>query len=419
MANSFIRPRSRSNSDSSEQSENSLTNSSSENFLSASIPPALRRQSLTGASSSAQPEMVLQSLDLSFAQYTVAQLHKNFQTTKIQKEHILSMNLSANDLDHVPKSIDQFVNLTSLDLSQNALTTLDEAITRLPKLNALIVTNNRLNENSLPKNFSLAFAGSLKVLSLGGNEFQQIPDQIFELSNLRSLYIGGNQLQSLPRKIRHLEKLQNLYLGGNQLDELPFEVGLLSNLQSLSLCENRLRQLPSSIAYLRNLKSLSLHKNELTALPPEIIKLRSLYELSLRDNPLVVRFVRDMVHNPPSLLELAGRSIKVHKTVYDEASLPRHLIHYLSTAQRCVNEKCKGGLEILKLRLSIAFCPSSRKLMIGSFLPGRRLLRYPRVGSQVRRFLRRLPAAAASVPLLAQVLAEQSVHPGDQFVVGR
>lgn len=285
---------------------------------------------------------MLQSLDLSFAQYTAVQLHKNFQATKIQKEHILSMNLSANDLDHVPKSIDQFVNLTSLDLSQNALTTLDEAITRLPKLNALIVTNNRLNENSLPKNFSSAFANSLKVLSLGGNEFQQIPDQIFELSNLRSLYIGGNQLQSLPRKIRNLEKLQNLYLGGNQLDELPFEVGLLSNLQSLSLCENRLRQLPSSIAFLRNLKSLSLHKNELTALPPEIIKLRSLYELSLRDNPLVVRFVRDMVHNPPSLLELAGRSIKVHKTPYDDGSLPRHLIHYLSTAQRCVNEKCKG-----------------------------------------------------------------------------
>lgn len=109
----------------------------------------------------------------------------------------------------------------------------------------------------------------------------------------------------------------------------------MQNLQSLSLCENKLRNLPSSIAFLRNLKSLALHKNELTALPPEIIKLRSLYELSLRDNPLVVRFVRDMIHNPPSLLELAGRSIKVNKTSYDENILPKNLIHYLSTGEIC------------------------------------------------------------------------------------
>lgn len=74
-----------------------------------------------------------------------------------------------------------------------------------------------------------------------------------------------------------------------------------------------------------------MHKNELTALPSEIIKLRSLYELSLRDNPLVKRFVRDMIHNPPSLLELAGRTIKINKTYYDSTLIPTTLVHYLST----------------------------------------------------------------------------------------
>lgn len=222
MAIGFIKSRSRSNSNSSEQSDLSSTNSSSENFLDASIPLALRRQAnrnsnQASASSRQSDEIIIQSLDLSFSQYTASQLNKNFLETKIIKENILSMNLSANDLDHIPQSIDQFINLISLDLSQNALTKLDDSITRLPKLNALIMTNNRLNENSLPKNFSLVFANTLKVLSLGGNEFGSIPDQIFELTNLRSLYIGGNQLQTLPKKIKNLEKLQNLYLGGNQL----------------------------------------------------------------------------------------------------------------------------------------------------------------------------------------------------------
>ena len=218
MANIFFKSRNRNNSDSSEQSDNSLTNGS-ENFLNASIPIALRRQSVNQAasSSSSQNAMIIKSLDLSFSQYTALQLNKNFLETRIIKEHIVSMNLSANDLDQLPKSIDQFINLTSLDLSQNQLTKLDDSITKLTKLNSLIVTNNRLNENSLPKNFSLIFSTNLKVLSLGGNQFTSIPDCIFELTNLRSLYIGSNQLAALPRKIKNLEKLQNLYLGGNQL----------------------------------------------------------------------------------------------------------------------------------------------------------------------------------------------------------
>lgn len=246
MANVFIKSRSRSNSDSSEISDLSLTNSSSEhfqNFVNASIPLELRRkaENATTSSSLKQEEMIIKSLDLSFSQYTSSQLHKNFLQTKIIKENIMVMNLSANDLEEMPKSIDQFVNLSSLDLSQNLLTKLDDSITRLPKLNTLILTNNRLNENSLPKIFSKVFAGTLKVLSLGGNNFTLIPDQIYELSNLRSLYLGGNQLQSVSRKIQNLERLQNLYLGGNQLDDIPFEVGLLQNLQSLSLCENKLK----------------------------------------------------------------------------------------------------------------------------------------------------------------------------------
>lgn len=125
-------------------------------------------------------------------------------------------------------------------------------------------------------------------------------------------------------------------------EEIPHEVGMLKQLQALSLCENRLRELPSSIAFLSNLKSLALHRNELTALPPNIVKLRSLYELSLRDNPLVVRFVRDMVYNPPTLLELAGRCIKLHKLPADNETLPIQLLQYLRTAQSCVNPNCKG-----------------------------------------------------------------------------
>lgn len=65
-------------------------------------------------------------------------------------------------------------------------------------------------------------------------------------------------------------------------------------------------------------------------------------QLSLRDNPLVVRFVSDMTHNTPTLLELAARVVKTNEIPYREEDLPRNLIEYLNSGHRCVNNRCKG-----------------------------------------------------------------------------
>lgn len=93
---------------------------------------------------------------------------------------------------------------------------------------------------------------------------------------------------------------------------------------------------------LHSLLSLSLHNNLLTFLPREILSLVHLHELSLRGNPLVVRFIKDMTYNPPSLLELAGRTIKSHNLLYLPTDLPSNLIHYLNLASECPNPKCAG-----------------------------------------------------------------------------
>ena len=62
-----------------------------------------------------------------------------------------------------------------------------------------------------------------------------------------------------------------------------------------------------------------------------------------RNNPLVVKFVQDMTYEPPSLLELSGRTIKIEKVKYNKADLPKNLLQYLDSCQRCVNPKCKGN----------------------------------------------------------------------------
>lgn len=85
------------------------------------------------------------------------------------------------------------------------------------------------------------------------------------------------------------------------------------------------------------------HSLEATYLKPKSFFLPH-FQLSLRDNPLVVRFVKDMTLNPPTLLELAARSAKIASIPYGPEDLPRSLIDYLQTGNCCVNPNCHGRL---------------------------------------------------------------------------
>jgi len=259
---------------------------------------------------------------------------------ELYRGEVRALSFCQNQLVAVPSLVPRFENLHSLDLSANRLTTLDESLVRLENLVSLIAKNNALDDNSLPKDFGSMHR--LAELNLSGNQFKTFPPQIIELTNLRFLYVGANHISSVPGTVRHLQSLEMLHLGGNLLTEVPAEVGCLEKLEALIICENKLESLPSSIAHLKNLRSLALHRNCLTTLPPEIVTLRGLIELSLRDNPLVGRFVRDMMYNPPTLMELSARCIKIRNLAFTPEDLPPYLIHYLSNAQSCVNPKCKG-----------------------------------------------------------------------------
>ncbi|XP_035610897.1 leucine-rich repeat-containing protein 58-like isoform X2 [Oncorhynchus keta] len=201
-----------------------------------------------------------------------------------------------NRLTVFPASVCLFSNLEVLDISNNGLTVLCEDIQRLSNLKTLIAKNNRLNEFSFPKEF-----GSMQIdtLNFSGNIFEEVPIQFLKLQRLKYLSLGGNRLKAIPSEIEHVTRLYSL-------------------------------------------RCLSLHNNLLTYLPREILSLVHLQELSLRGNPLVVRFIKDMTYDPPSLLELAGRAIKSCNLPYHTNYLPGNLVHYLDLASKCPNPKCTG-----------------------------------------------------------------------------
>ncbi|KAL0829178.1 hypothetical protein ABMA28_004016 [Loxostege sticticalis] len=245
-----------------------------------------------------------------------------------------------NRIKTLPDTLNRFCNLKILDVSNNRLTVLPDVLKSCP-LTTLIAKHNQLTNDSLPKSFYSAKT-TLRELNLSGNQLNVFPEQVLELSSLKYLYLGGNNIVNIPKDIWKLCSLQILSVGGNQIVEVPDSVGSLRTLQALVLSDNLIEQLPASIANLKQLRSLLLHKNRLKTLPTQIIKLTCLTELSLRDNPLVVRFVRDMTLEPPSLLELAGRTIKLHGIPIRMGDIPTTLINYLNAAQCCVNPKCRG-----------------------------------------------------------------------------
>ncbi|XP_003699574.1 leucine-rich repeat-containing protein 58 [Megachile rotundata] len=289
-------------------------------------------------SDSSDSDSSAKTLDLSYLMLDPQVLTDHFMNAKCP-EQVDTLLLHQNRLPSVPQNIVRFTNLNSLDISNCGLNELPDFLGDCP-LSCLVAKHNNLTNDSLPKCFENL--SGLRELNLSGNRLTDFPDQILDLAELKYLYLGGNYITEISKDVWKLQRLHVLSMGGNRLTEVPSTLGELKSLQALVLCDNMLENLPSSIAKLTNLKSLLLHKNRLRTLPTEIITLRCLTELSLRDNPLVVRFVSDMTHNPPSLLELAARVIKTIDIQYDEESLPRNLVEYLNSGHRCVNPKCKG-----------------------------------------------------------------------------
>lgn len=118
-------------------------------------------------------------------------------------ENIDTLLLNHNNLSFFPSNVCKFTNLRSIDLSNNQLTYLPEAITTFP-LTTLIARNNFLTVESLPKDMS--GLKNLKVFNLSGNQLGQFPVQIFGLRTLKYLYLGNNGLNQVPREINKLSK---------------------------------------------------------------------------------------------------------------------------------------------------------------------------------------------------------------------
>ncbi|XP_037927485.1 leucine-rich repeat protein 1-like [Teleopsis dalmanni] len=139
-------------------------------------------------------------------------------------------------LERVPTTICVLTNLSSLDLSQNSINTLPNALGEL-QLRALNLSNNKIGENCNWNWLLGSIRKSLINLDLSMNVIKNFPYYLVKLERLVSLRLNDNLMERLPFSIRRLQNLRFLHLNSNRLKALPSCVEQMC-LQSLDIAGN-------------------------------------------------------------------------------------------------------------------------------------------------------------------------------------
>ena len=125
----------------------------------------------------------------------------------------------------------------------------------------------------------------LKVTKLANRD--SLPEELFQLTELRELTVKGCRLCRLNQNIGKLTKLQYLNLDHNKLLRLPETIGNLTDLRILIVARNILEELPESIGNLHQLATIDAWCNPLYILPHSIANIsKTLKVLDLRQIPL-------------------------------------------------------------------------------------------------------------------------------------
>lgn len=162
------------------------------------------------------------------------------------------------------------------------LTELPESLFQLTELQVLDIPGNKLT--GLPE--SLGQLTQLRTLNLAMNELLALPESWGQLTRLEALDLSNNELTAVPKSFGQLAQLQTLDLSGNNLTVFQDWLGKFAQLQEIFLYGMQLVALPESMRELKQLKHLHLGNNKLTNLPDWLGELSQLRTIVLHSNQL-------------------------------------------------------------------------------------------------------------------------------------
>ncbi|NWS60183.1 LRCH3 protein, partial [Chunga burmeisteri] len=176
----------------------------------------------------------------------------------------LPSDLSRNRLSELPAEACHFVSLESLNLYQNCIRYIPEAVLNLQSLTFLNISRNQLS--TLPVHLCSL---PLKVLIASNNKLVSIPEEIGQLRQLTELDVSCNEIQTIPPQIGNLESLRDLNVRRNHLVRLPEELAELPLIRLDFSC-NKITTIPVCYRNLRHLQTIMLENNPLQSPPAQI-----------------------------------------------------------------------------------------------------------------------------------------------------
>jgi Leucine-rich repeat (LRR) protein len=196
--------------------------------------------------------------------------------------HLEEICFGENEVQELPDSLGALVHLTSMDFSSNRIRHIPPAIGGLVQLEELNVADNQIQE--LPD--SLGALVQLNLLDFSSNRIRNIPPAIGALVQLEELYVADNQIQELPDLLGALVHLRNLDCSNNRIRKIPDFFRFFTFLNQLDLSSNQIREIPDVLGVLANLRGLHLEDNEIHEIPDSIRTLPLLRLLNLSRNQL-------------------------------------------------------------------------------------------------------------------------------------
>ena len=190
-------------------------------------------------------------------------------------------------LGAVPKEVFNLTALSELAFRQNP----DLVLSSFEGIEFAGNLRHLTFENSGVKSFDgIGMATKLSSLDIsehGDGLVAEIPNELFQLVNLKRLWLDKNGLYgSIPYSIESLVNLEEIDLHGNDLSHsIPTQIGALTNLQDLSMGDNNLTgSIPTDIENLTKLQGVWLYKNSLSGSLPPFANMPDLNDIQLYYN---------------------------------------------------------------------------------------------------------------------------------------